>query len=127
VRKPVKSHERRLGLASLNKSLQRFMRRQHPEYGKTWVRRLRKGKWCLVAFKRIRMSNGVAIRIRLESNHKLPHFHIEYKTEYQASYRLPDCIKLAGHMPKRRESEMLEWAKKNSGKLMTEWKLINHA
>lgn len=30
-------------------------------------------------------------------------------------------------MPKRRESEMLEWAKKNSGKLMTEWKLINHA
>ena len=114
-------------LMRLNASLQRYMRRQHPEYGKTWVRRFRKGRWCLVASKRIRYVDGVAIRIRFESNHKLPHFHIEYKTEYQASYRLPDCTKLAGHMPKRRESGMLEWAKKNSGKLMTEWKLINHA
>lgn len=114
-------------LMRLNASLQRYMRRQYPECGKTWVRRLRKGKWCLVSFKRIRCINGVAIRIRFESNHKLPHFHIEYKTEYQASYRLPDCVKLAGHMPKARESEMLNWAKKNSAKLMGEWKQINHA
>jgi len=115
-----------LRLARINASLQRYMRRNHPEYGKTWVRRFRKGKWCLVAFKRIRHVNGTSIRIRFERNHKQPHFHIEYKTEYQASYRLPDCVKLAGHMPKARESEMLNWAKKNSAKLMGEWKQISH-
>jgi len=81
----------------------------------------------LVAFKRIRHVNGVSIRIRFEKNHKQPHFHIEYKTEHQASYLLPDCVKLAGHMPKARESEMLCWAKKNASKLMDEWKKLNNA
>ncbi len=81
----------------------------------------------MVAFKRIRHVNGVSIRIRFEKNHKQPHFHIEYKTEHQASYLLPDCVKLAGHMPKARESEMLCWAKKNASKLMDEWKKLNNA
>ena len=86
---------------------------------------LRKGKWHHLAFKRIRRINGVTLRIRFERNHNQPHFHIEYKTEFGASYRLPDCAKLAGMMPKSRESEMLKWAKKNSQKLMSEWKLMN--
>ena len=63
--------------------------------------------------------------MRFERNHSQPHFHIEYKTEHEASYRLPDCVKFAGEMPKARESEMLEWAKKNVPKLMAEWKMIN--
>lgn len=64
--------------------------------------------------------------MRFERNHKLPHFHIEYKTQYEASYRLPECVKLAGDMPKTKEKEMLIWAKKNRAKLMAEWKNMNN-
>lgn len=113
------------GLIKLTKSLQRYMCRKKPPYKSAWIRRIRNGKWCYVAYKRIRRANGVSLRIRFERNHRQPHFHIEYKTEYEASYRLPDCVKFAGEMPKAREAEMLEWANKNVPKLMAEWKLMH--
>jgi hypothetical protein len=125
MKKPEKIPKESAGVVRLNLSLQRHMRSLDSDHGKTWFRKFINGKWRWVAFRRIRSVDGVTIRIRFERNHKQPHFHIEYKTEHNASYRLPDCVRLAGKLPKGKETEMLKWAKKNSAKLMQEWKLMN--
>jgi hypothetical protein len=42
-----------------------------------------------------------------EQNHQRPHFHIEYKQEYSASYSVDTMERLAGEMPNRYEGPYL--------------------
>lgn len=71
----------------------------------------------------VKSRNGTVLRIRFERNHFKPHFHLEYKTEYRASYSLPECLKLAGYMPRVRERDILAWARVHVDELKAEWTL----
>ncbi len=59
--------------------------------------------------------------IRPDKNHRQPHFHIHYKTEYQASYAIDNLERLAGKMPKRYEEKVLEWASRERESLRRTW------
>jgi hypothetical protein len=63
--------------------------------------------------------------MRAENNHARPHFHIEYKKEYKASYVIDTLECLAGNMPKRYEKPILEWASTRREKLLEIWEGLN--
>lgn len=63
----------------------------------------------------------VKLRINPETRHSRPHFHIEYKHEFSASYSIKEIELLAGHVPKKYEKPMLDWARENQGKLLATW------
>src|SRR5207302_452414 len=56
-----------------------------------------RGNWkaALMAIRR----DHIKLRMRPELNHQLPHFHLEYKQLYTASYQIQPFRKLAGDMP----------------------------
>ena len=61
------------------------------------------------------------LKIHPEKNHKLPHFHIEYKQEHSASYAIENFSRLAGDMPKKYEKPIMKWAKKKHNSLKATW------
>jgi hypothetical protein len=63
----------------------------------------------------------ITLRIRPDRNHARPHFHIWYKTEYQASYAMDTFKRLAGEMPRRYEDPMLNWASRKQKSLFLTW------
>jgi hypothetical protein len=63
----------------------------------------------------------IKVRIRQEPNHGRPHFHIEYKQEFSASYAVDTLERLAGHMPSRYERPILEWAASRRPGLEATW------
>jgi hypothetical protein len=67
----------------------------------------------------------VKVRMRQEQNHHRPHFHIEYKGEYSASYSVDTLERLAGEMPKRYEGPILEWASAKQQFLTANWEQLN--
>ena len=68
---------------------------------------------------------GIKLDIRQEKNHKIPHFHILYKQEHNASYKINPIEKLTGDMPKKYEKRVLSWAKDNKEHLSKAWTLTN--
>lgn len=73
-----------------------------------------------VAYRR----NYIRLTIYQEANHAKPHFHIEYKSEYRASYEIDSCCKIVGKMPKKYEKEILKWAKMNTDFLLKTWNAL---
>lgn len=49
--------------------------------------------------------NNITLRMRQEQNHARPHFHIEYKNQYSASYAIDTFEKLAGRSPPNTKSQ----------------------
>jgi hypothetical protein len=68
----------------------------------------------------IRMGHTL-IRMRGDNNHQRPHFHIEYKREYSASYAIDTLERLAGQMPPKYEEKLLVWAGHNQNLLLEIW------
>lgn len=66
----------------------------------------------------------VKLRMRPEKNHALPHFHLEYKQEYSASYQIQPLKKLAGSMPKQHEQKLMDWIIKNQVNLLSTWNAL---
>jgi hypothetical protein len=64
------------------------------------------------------------VRINKETNHSLPHFHIEYKREYRASYSIENLKWLVGEMPKKYEEKVLPWASRHRKSLKLTWDKI---
>ena len=56
--------------------------------------------------------------------HKRPHFHIEYKREYRASYAIDTLERIVGYMPKQYERPVMEWARTVQSQLATSWEQI---
>jgi hypothetical protein len=67
----------------------------------------------------------IKLRMRPERNHSRPHFHIEYKRQYSASYAVDTLELLAGVMPRKFEYPMLEWARDNQASLLATWNRLN--
>jgi Domain of unknown function (DUF4160) len=65
------------------------------------------------------------VRMRPEHNHSRPHFHIEYKQQYSASYAVDTLERMAGNMPKKYEAPVLEWAAKYQHSLAATWERLN--
>lgn len=65
------------------------------------------------------------VRMRPEQNHSRPHFHIEYKQQYSASYAVDTLERMAGDMPKKYEAPILEWAAKYQLSLAATWERLN--
>jgi hypothetical protein len=65
------------------------------------------------------------LRMRPEHNHQRPHFHIEYKQQYSASYAVDTLERMAGDMPKKYEEPILEWAAKYRLSLAATWESLN--
>ena len=65
--------------------------------------------------------NNTTLRMRQEQNHARPHFHIEYRNQYSASYAIDTFEKLAGSVPAKYEKPVLEWALRHKGSLLLTW------
>src|SRR5436309_586466 len=63
----------------------------------------------------------VKVRMRPETNHALPHFHIEYKKQYAASYQIDPLQRLAGDMPKQYEEKVWDWIVEHRTELLATW------
>jgi len=63
--------------------------------------------------------------MRAERNHGRPHFHIEYKREYSASYAVDTLERLAGNMPRKYEKPVLQWASQRQQWLVDTWENLN--
>lgn len=66
----------------------------------------------------------VKVRLRPDRNHLRPHFHIEYKQEYKASYSIHPIEKLAGNMPSQHEQKIMDWCKANKDPLLATYKAL---
>jgi hypothetical protein len=56
--------------------------------------------------------------------HKRPHFHIEYKRQYRASYSIDTLERIVGYMPKNYERPVLDWAKAVQPHLVNSWEQL---
>jgi hypothetical protein len=66
------------------------------------------------------------LRMYKEAAHRRPHFHIEYKKEFAASYALDNFERLAGYMPKRYEDAILPLARAKRDQLIERWSSLNN-
>jgi hypothetical protein len=67
----------------------------------------------------------VKLRMRREANHALPHFHLEHKTLYSATYQIDPLQRLAGEMPRAYEEKLWQWIIDNQSKLLAKWDALN--
>src|ERR671923_1630644 len=56
--------------------------------------------------------------------HKRPHFHIEFKRQFRASYAIDTLERIVGYMPHRYEDRVLEWARSVQPQLYESWQRI---
>ncbi len=68
--------------------------------------------------------NHTKVRMRPENNHQRPHFHIEYKQLYSASYAVDNFECLAGQMPRKYEDPILKWASERQDALRATWEKL---
>jgi hypothetical protein len=61
---------------------------------------------------------------RDEGVHKTPHFHIEFKREYRASYAIATLERIVGDMPRKYETPVLDWARQKQPQLMASWSAL---
>lgn len=64
---------------------------------------------------------AITVRMKPDKNHPRPHFHIEYKREFSASYAVDSLERLAGTMPRKYEELVLEWASEHKRDLFLTW------
>jgi Domain of unknown function (DUF4160) len=65
----------------------------------------------------------VYVRMRQEPNHQRPHFHVQHKNKYSASYSVDTLERLAGKAPPRRiEKTILTWAAREQQNLLDIWR-----
>ncbi len=64
------------------------------------------------------------VRMRKEGNHSRPHFHIQYKNQYSASYAVDNFEVLAGNVPEKYERPILDWAARNQKSLNITWEYL---
>ena len=62
-----------------------------------------------------------SVRMWKEKNHARPHFHVQYKKEFTASYAVDTLELLAGFMPPKYEDPILQWAEKRKNALLSTW------
>ena len=62
---------------------------------------------------------------REQGPHKRPHFHIEYKRQYRASYTIDTLERIVGYMPRQYERPVLEWAQSIQPRLANYWEHLN--
>jgi hypothetical protein len=67
----------------------------------------------------------VELRMHKEAAHARPHFHIEFKQEFAASYALDSFERLAGYMPRKYEEPMLAVARARQHHLLELWRSAN--
>ena len=53
--------------------------------------------------------------------HKRPHFHIEFKRQFRATYAIDTLERIVGYMPRRYEARVLEWARSVQPRLAQCW------
>jgi hypothetical protein len=68
--------------------------------------------------------HDITLRMRQEYNHQRPHFHIEYRKQYSASYAVDNLELLAGHIPTHYEKPILEWASRHQKSLQLTWEKL---
>lgn len=74
----------------------------------------------------IKRLGDVKVQIYRERGpHKRPHFHIEFKREYRASYAIDTLERIVGYMPKRYEAPILDWARSVQTQLASSWDLVS--
>jgi hypothetical protein len=56
--------------------------------------------------------------------HKQPHFHIEFKRQFRASYAIDTLDRIVGYMPHRYEERVLDWARSVQPQLSECWQRI---
>lgn len=62
--------------------------------------------------------------MRREQNHPLPHFHIEYKQEYSASYSIDPYSRLCGELPRKYEAKVRSWILSHQQELLSTWERL---
>ncbi len=67
----------------------------------------------------------IELRMYKEAAHRRPHFHLEYKKEFEASYALDNFERLAGYMPRKYEDVILPIARANRNQLTQLWYSLN--
>lgn len=67
--------------------------------------------------------NGIKIVLYF-NDHNPPHFHAMY-AEYEALIEINSLSVFRGKLPKKKEQEVLKWAKKNQKLLVEIWN-VNH-
>ena len=67
------------------------------------------------------------LRMYKEKAHPRPHIHIEYKSEFEASYALDPVTLLAGYMPRKYEDTILPFVQANRSLLIDRWRTLNGA
>ncbi|MDP4199506.1 MAG: DUF4160 domain-containing protein [Bacteroidota bacterium] len=65
---------------------------------------------------------GIVITM-YEKDHGPPHFHARY-AEYFGKYSIQDLRLLAGNLPRRIHSAVLEWASDHREELMDNWNAL---
>ncbi len=67
------------------------------------------------------------LRMYKETAHRRPHFHVEYKREFEASYALDldSFERLAGFMPRKYEDAILPVARASRDRLIEKWRSLN--
>jgi hypothetical protein len=130
-------YEKKLNAADFNEAKKRlFYKRQCVEMVKelqtsfALIDRMKRARRSL-ALSRPSRGNGmelvairrdhIKLRMRPEHNHELPHFHLEYKQLYTASYQIQPFRKLAGDMPKKYEKKVSDWIENNQANLLATW------
>jgi hypothetical protein len=68
--------------------------------------------------------HDTTLRMRKENNHQRPHFHIEYRNQYSASYAVDNFKQLAGNIPAKYEKPILAWAARNQKSLRITWEKL---
>jgi len=67
----------------------------------------------------------IELRMYKEAAHRRPHFHVEFKSEFEASYALDTLDRLAGYMPRKYEEVILRVARANRDQLAEFWSSLN--
>lgn len=74
--------------------------------------------------KEVHRKNGIKFIIHTnETNHTIPHVHIEY-AEWSASIRIEDGKVFAGNLPRKQHKYAEKWVLENKENLLNAWKKI---
>jgi hypothetical protein len=65
------------------------------------------------------------MRMELDKNHKMPHFHVSYGKNYHAaSYSIQDGERIAGELDNKYDKVVKNWITNNQEKLLQIWSEI---
>lgn len=73
----------------------------------------------------VRRLECISLRIDGAAKHGRPHFHLDFKRQFSASYSIDTFECLAGSMPAKYSEKILPWARKNKDHLYAVWSKIH--